>query len=167
MPSEDYARANAAAAGLDEIYHGIYVFTDPVISSQDLACSATDQQGVGRSVGEMIAFIKKQKSVLVGGPTPIAIDGHQGQYVDISLSPTWNKACPDVNGVLSAPILREAGNPGGWDWRITAPEKWRLVLLDLGEGDVVAIILDDSSSVSRFDELVTQAMPIVESFKFK
>ena len=39
--------------------------------------------------------------------------------------------------------------------------------LDLGEGNVVAIILDDSSSVSRFDELVTQAMPIVESFTFK
>jgi hypothetical protein len=167
MPSEDYAKANAAAAGSDEIYHGIYVFTDPAISSQDLACSASDQPGVGRSVSEMIAFIKKQKSLLVGAPTPIVIDGHQGQYVDISLSPTWNKACPDVNGVLSAPVLREAGKPGGWDWRITAPEKWRLVLLDLGEGSVVAIILDDSSSVSRFDELVTQAMPIVESLTFK
>ena len=48
-----------------------------------------------------------------------------------------------------------------------APEKWRLILLDLGDSNVIAIILDDSSSVSRFDDLVTQAMPIVESFTFK
>ena len=119
------------------------------------------------TVDEMIAFIKKQKSLLVGGPTPIVIDGHQGQYLDLSLSPTWNKACPDMNGVLSAPVLREAGNANGWDWRMSAPEKWRLILLDLGDSNVVAIIVDDSSSVSRFDELVTQAMPIVQSFTFK
>jgi hypothetical protein len=72
-----------------------------------------------------------------------------------------------VKGVLSAPVLREAGNATGWDWRMTAPEKWRLTLLDLGDSNVVAIIIDESSSVSRFDELVRQAMSIVESFKFK
>ena len=109
LPSSDYSGATAGTP--DEVYHGIYVFTDPAISSQDLACSASDQPGVGRSVDEMIAWIKKQKSLLVGGPTPIVIDGHQGQYVDLSLSPTWNKACPDMNGVLSAPVIREAGNP--------------------------------------------------------
>jgi hypothetical protein len=164
-PSIDYVPP--AAGGTAETYHGIYVFTDPAISSQDLACSASEQRGVGRSVDEMIAFIKTQKSLRVGDPSPIVIDGHQGQYLDLSLSPTWNKACPDANGVLSAPVLREAGNVNGWDWRMSAPEKWRLILLDLGGGKVVTIILDDSSSPSRFDDLVAQAMPIVESFTFK
>ena len=165
VPSSDYAPP--VANGQGEVYHGIYVFTDPAVSSQDLACSATDQPGVGRTVDEMIAFIKTQKSLLTGAPTPIVIDGHHGQFIDLSLSPTWNKACPDMNGVLSVPVLREAGNRDGWDWRMSAPEKWRLILLALGDSDVITFIIDDSSSVSRFDDLVTQAMPIVESFKFK
>ena len=165
LPSGDYDGATAGTP--DEVYHGIYLFTDPAISSQDLACSASDQPNVGRSVNEMIAFIKNQKSLLVDGPTPIVIDGHPGQYVNLSLSPTWNKACPEMDGVLSAPLLREAGTANGWDWRMSAPEKWRLILLDLGDSNVVAIILDDSKSASSFDELVTQAMPIVQSFKFK
>jgi hypothetical protein len=160
VPSGDYAAAP------DQSYRGIYVFTDPAIASQDLACSASDQPGVGRSVGELIASIKKQKSLLAGAPTPIVIDGHQGQSIDLSLSPTWNKGCPDENGVM-APVLREAGNTNGWDWRMTASERWRLILLDLGDSHVVAIIIDDSKDVSSFDDLVTQATPIVESFKFK
>ena len=143
------------------------MFTDPAIASQDLACSATDQPGVGRSVDELIAFIKKQKSLLAGDPTPIVIDGHQGQSIDLSLSPTWNKGCPDENGVMMAPVLREAGNTNGWDWRMSAPERWRLILLDLGDSNVVAIIIDDSKGASSFDDLVSQAMPIVQSFKFK
>lgn len=165
LPTSDYA--STAAGGPDEIYHGIYLLTDPAISSQDLACRGSDQPGVGRSVDEMIAFIKKQKSLLVDGPTPIVIDDHPGLYVDLSLSPTWNKSCPDMKGVLSAPVPREAVDRDGWDWRMSAPEKWRLILLDLGDSNVVAFILDDSSSVSRFDELVTQTMPMVESFRFK
>jgi len=161
VPSSDYAAAP------DQAYRGIYVFTDPAIASQDLACSASDQPGVGRSVGELIASIKKQKSLLAGDPTPIVIDGHQGQSIDLSLSPTWNKSCPDDKGVLAAPVLREAGSTNGWDWRMSAPERWRLILLDLGDSNVVAIIIDDSKGVSSFDDLVTQATPIVESFKFK
>ena len=160
VPSTEYA------AQPDQSYRGIYVFTDPAIASQDLACSASEQ-GVGWSVDELIAFIKKQKSLLAGDPTPIVIDGHQGQSIDLSLSPTWNRSCPDMNGVLSAPVLREAGNTNGWDWRLTAPEQWRLILLDLGDRNVVAIIIDDSKGASSFDDLVTQAMPIVQSFKFK
>ena len=167
VPSADYAKAKAAAAGSDEVYHGIYVLTDPAISSQDSACSASEQPGVGRSVSEMVSFIKNQKSLLVGSPTSIDIDGHQGQFVDISLSPTWNKACPDMNGVRSVPGLREAATTNGWDWRVSAPEKWRLILLDLGQNNVLAIILDDSTSASRFEDLVAKAMPIVESFRFK
>jgi hypothetical protein len=165
VPSSVYAGAPNGTA--EETNRGIYVFTDPAIASQDLACSATDQPGVGRSVDELMAFLKKQKSLLAGDPTPIVIDGHHGQSIDLSLSPTWNKGCPDENGIMTAPVLREAESTNGWDWRMTSPERWHLILLDLGDSNVIAIVIDDSVSAASFDDLVTQAMPIVESFKFK
>ena len=43
----------------------------------------------------------------------------------------------------------------------------RLIYLDIGQGTTVVVVaLDDNSSPSRFDGLVAQAMPIVETFEF-
>jgi hypothetical protein len=115
----------------------------------------------------MIRWLTNEDRLVVSAPTSIVIGGRQGKVVDVALSPDYTQACPGMNGVPSAPVLREAGSVDGWDWRMSAPEHWRLILLDLGSGDVVAIFIDDSSTPSRFDELVAQAMPIVQSFTFK
>ena len=48
---------------------------------------------------------------------------------------------------------------------IAGVERERLILLDLGQGDVVAIRIF-SHDPARFDALVAEAMPIVESFRF-
>ncbi len=164
MPSRDYAKSPSS----DTPYHGIYVFTDPVISTQDAACTEGEQPGVGRTVDDLVGWITRQPSLEVSQPESIVIDGYQGTFVDVALSSMWDQECPGM-GVPSAPVLHEADQTSGegWDWRMSAPERWRLLLLDLGEGDVVAIFIDDSSDPSRFDELVAQAMPIVKSFDFK
>ncbi len=53
-----------------------------------------------------------------------------------------------------------------WTWGTGANEQQRYIFLDLGDGDVVMIVID-SSYPDRFDDLVAQAMPIIESFTFK
>ena len=161
MPQTDYARATDSSP-----YHAIYVFPDPAISAQDADCSAAPQPGVGRSVAALTVWIVGQKSLTVSAPTDITINGRAGKAFDVRLAPTWKKTCPEMGGKFTAPLLRMGDDSGGWDWRMSAPERWHLILLDIGEGNVVAIIIDDSSSPSRFDELVTQAMPIVLSFQF-
>jgi hypothetical protein len=164
VPASEYVANPAPTAP----YHAILVFSHPVISAQNAACSPADQPGVGRSVDALVSWITQQASLVVSAPTPIDIDGYHGTYVDVSLSPAWKQTCPDMGGVLGAPVIREADTgPSAWDWRMSAPERWRLVLLDLGTGNVVAIIVDDSSTPSRFDELVTQAMPIIQAFTFQ
>ncbi len=104
--------------------------------------------------------------LVVSDPTPITIDGRSGTMLDLSLSPIWTQTCPDMNGVPTAPVIRKADDGWAWDWRLAAPDHWRLILLDIADGKALAIVIDDSSQPSRFDELVAQAMPIVESFQF-
>lgn len=44
-------------------------------------------------------------------------------------------------------------------------ERQRLLLVDLGGGDVVAIVVD-APDPTRFDELVNAAMPVIGSMQF-
>ena len=48
---------------------------------------------------------------------------------------------------------------------MSGAEKLRLVFVDLG--GQVALIVIDSTDPDRFDDLASQAMPIVGSFKFR
>ncbi|MFL5683939.1 MAG: hypothetical protein ACJ77O_12445, partial [Chloroflexota bacterium] len=48
---------------------------------------------------------------------------------------------------------------------IVGAEKVRLVFIDVG--GQVALVVVDSSDAARFDDLATQAMPIIQSFKFQ
>ena len=106
----------------------------PPSPQQDLACSASEQ-GVGRSVGELIASIKKQKSLLSGDPTPIVIDGHQGQcHRPVALADVERNPARDMNGVCTQRSSREAGRHewlaiGGMTRRRSGD---RLILLDSG-----------------------------------
>ena len=62
-------------------------------------------------------------------------------------------------------LLTEAGGAGD-PFAIGALDRVRLVFLDLGGGDIVMVDVL-SSDAARFDSLVAQAMPIIESFNFE
>lgn len=102
-------------------------------------------------------------------PQPITIDGHAGQMVDVSIAPSWTQRCPEVPDRILM-LFTETGRdmtgsgleqPGLW-----RTDKMRVVLLDLGDGDVVLIDMV-ARDPANFDALIDQAMPIVESLKFK
>jgi hypothetical protein len=86
--------------------------------------------------------------------------------VDVRVNPSWKTSCGSETVPIAA-FLTMAGQPSNADvFGIEAGSRVRLVLLDLGGGDVVLINVY-SSNPSRFDELVQQAMPIIQSLKFE
>jgi hypothetical protein len=152
----------------DQPFHEITVFRNPVYSSQDAACSATNQPGVGRTPDDVIGALAKQRSLTVGPPGSLTIGGHRARYIDVRLASTWKQSCPDASGDLVAPVLREdSGNADSWDFRVATNERVRVILVDLGSNDVLAILLDDSTSQARFDELVAASIPVIETFEFE
>lgn len=115
----------------------------------------------------MAARIALIPSLEVGAPTSITIAGTSGAVFDVALKEDWSRFCPVGGGV---PVLRQGGKATegseGWDRRMVAAERWRLILLDVAQGKTLAIVIDDSSVPSRFDDLVAAAMPIVTTFEF-
>jgi len=149
-------------------YQKIQVVAHPAIAAQDASCSPSDQPGVQPTAAAMIHAITQLPSVTASAPTQISINLLRGQMVDLSLAPSWSGICPAMGGTRSAPLLHQAGSGDqGWAWRVSAPERWRLIVLDLGGGNLAAIALIDSGTQGSFNELAAEAMPIVRSMRFK
>jgi len=165
VPAAEYAKNDGS--GLDS-WHGIYVAARPEAMLQDAQCSNGPKPGVGRTLAELTTWVAEHPGLDATRTQDITIGGHPATVTDIAVAGDWTQTCPDVPG--GAPVVdlfREArqGEPQ-WNWGIGVGERQRVILIDLGGDRTVLVLIDDSSSPSQFDELVAQAMPIVESFEF-
>ncbi|HEY5519835.1 MAG TPA: hypothetical protein VIK08_04180 [Candidatus Limnocylindrales bacterium] len=102
-------------------------------------------------------------NIVVTQPTAVTIDGYSGGYVDITATaepaPSGAGRSPTYCGT-DVPYLYAAGDAQS----IPVGQKQRLVLLDLPDGNLVAVIVWADSS--QFDALVTAAMPVIQSMTF-
>jgi hypothetical protein len=129
--------------------------TQPTAMGQDQPCSDTVAAGVGRTVNSLVTWLRTVPGLVTTAPTAITIDGHPGKWLDVRLDPAWKKTCPGE----TAPIVTYL-NPGT---AISGTERERLILLDLGGGDVLATVVW-ARDQATFDPFVQEAMPIIQSF---
>jgi hypothetical protein len=137
----------------------IGVFTQPTAMNQDRPCSDEVEPGVGRTVDDLVEWLQTVPGLIATSPSELTIDGHPGQWLDLRRNPSWTKTCEGGSAETLVAFL----NPGiavGEDQRV------RLILLDLGDGDVVAIGIWTRDQAT-LDEFVPEAMPIIESFTFE
>jgi hypothetical protein len=166
MRSADYAVASDPKDGTKDL---VEFYARPGIALQDETCEPQVKPDTGRSVDELIAHVTQHPGLVASTPQPITIDGNAGQMVDVSIAPSWTGRCPEVPDRILI-LFTETGRdmtgsgleqPGLW-----RTDKMRIVLLDLGDGDVLLVDLL-ARDPANFDALVSEAMPIVESLKFK
>jgi hypothetical protein len=132
--------------------------TQPSAMNQDKPCSDTDQPGVTRSVDALVTWLQTVPGLVTTTPTAITIDGHPGQWVDIRLDPAWKKKCADGTGPIVTYMM-----PGT---AVKGTERERLILVDLGDGDVLQILVWTKDQAA-FDGFIPDAMAVIESFRFK
>ena len=170
-PSADYARETPDGPP-NGVFHEIYVFAEPAASVQNGRCDQKPDTTIGRTVDALGAWLARQPSLATTTPTPITIGGQAGTVIDITMRASWTKACPGESSP-SAQYLAPAGTPPDpWGVGINKGERQRLILLDLGGGHVLGVLIDDRNDragpdPARFNALVQQAMPIIQSFTFK
>jgi hypothetical protein len=158
MKSDGYAHLNDP----DLKDESIYVFGHPQASSQEKGCPSAPQDGVGLTAGAIMAAITSRAAFTATTPRTITINGRSGLWTDLRLDPSWKQSCDfRDDGSPVAPILY--ANTGLSAVDATARE--RLVLLDIGHGDTVAIEIF-AADPPDWDSYVAEAMRIVESMQF-
>jgi hypothetical protein len=153
-PSADYA----SGARLAHPARWIAVLRDAAPESQATACSGIVQTGVDRTPKAFLAWLRTVPGLEVGKAHPIRIDGRAGAYADLAVDDTTLVPC---GGEAAVEYMITWGGPEA----IVPGERQRLILLDNGNGGLVAIQIH--SRATTYDAFVTSAMPIVESLSFR
>jgi len=157
----------------------VRVEAHPVALAADSLCAGKADPSVGTSMAELVAFIEGHPGVVVKDSQRITLDGHPAHQLDIDVSPTWTAACPDSTDFVSFVPLLGDGRSLAADGTVTdswwlgigaapgsqASSPVRLILADLGGGDVVAIFMAAYQPADQ-PAFVAEAMPVVESFHF-
>jgi hypothetical protein len=163
-PAQDYALETATGPEPDA-FHAIYLHPHPAATTQTRDCSEGAVVDGPRTVDDLVAWVRSLSALSVTEPMPIVIDDHPGQMIDVSLEPGQGSTCPDASAPFVDFLAYAGGATDGWVWGIQEGERQRIIFLDLGVGDVVMVAID-STHPDRYDELVSQAMPIIESLRF-
>lgn len=165
-PSADYAKETADGPAVGA-YHEIWLFTHPTANKAAPACGRSADSTVKPTVDGLLAWLAKDAAISATKPTAITIDGHPGKWVDIRLASSWTTTCGGGPGRPERSFFAypsDADNDA-WMANLAGQERDRVILLDL-DGTTVGILID-SSDPARFEDLVSQAMPIIQSFRFQ
>ena len=160
-PAADYANEGPAGAAVGA-YYELDVFPHPLAAIQDLGCSGTVDTSVAETPEAFAAWIASQASfdVLDGGALTVA--GYPAVALDVQLAAGYTAVCSGESVPSADYLLLRDDSGHGFTPRLRGPEVARLILVDIGGGDLLAVLID-SSDPARFDDLVAASMPIVTS----
>jgi hypothetical protein len=124
-------------------------------------CPSEAEPGVGTDRAALAAWILAHPGLVVTEQAAVTIDGLQATVLDLAVAATWSETCDETNPFVAAPLFI-----GDYHWAVAKGDRMRVILVDLPAGTTVAITVDPEDP-ARFDALVGEAMPIIESFDFK
>ncbi len=160
-PTADFALDRA---GSPDGLHEIELHWQYAANAQNAGCTSEELTSVPRTVDGLVDWIRTVPSLDAHAPSQITIHGLHGMWLDVGVSPSWKTSCPGETQPIAL-VLTEAGNAGD-TFAIVGSARVRLIFLDLGAGDILMVNVL-SANPARFDSLVAQAMPIIESFIFE
>jgi hypothetical protein len=173
VPAADYAgeAGDPAAAAAS---HGVSVYGWTPRLAQTDDCSPQLEPGPSATVDDLAAWVAGRQGVEATTPTALTIGGRPAKMLDVAVAADWTATCPVGDGssqipavaLLSADVGSDLVPFAGWDGWLRAGQRMRLVFVDIGGGSTATIAIYDSSSPSRFDELVAAAMPVIATFEF-
>jgi hypothetical protein len=128
-----------------------------------LDCTNRPDLSVGTSSDAMTTWLSTHPAIDATEPRPVRLGAATGSYVDVQLAVRARAramTCPYGRQL----VTRHPDGPQGWG--IGPTDKIRLYVLDLPGSDTVTILVDSPSGGSKFQDLMDQTVPVVESFNF-
>ena len=158
--------ANLAAARAGNPFHtSVELQRDLAVTSAE--CEEEPEPGVGRTSMEMINALSSRPGLIATGPQPIDLGGLAGFWIDLRIDPEWTGTCPWAPGPTVPLVIDPRVPPGtGLHWGVVPDERFRFIVLDTLDTDGTILISIWSDSADRWEGLLADAMPIVESFTF-
>jgi len=159
MHGDDYAAGgvNVGANPPD----AVSLLVNPFAARLHAGCPAEREAGIGADRANLGAWLLAHPGLDVTQQADISIDGREASVFDLALADGWTETCPENPPFVAAPIFYN-----GYHFALGKDDLMRVILLDVGPGATAAITIE-VQDISTYDQLIAEAMPIVESFDFK
>ncbi|MDF2735999.1 MAG: hypothetical protein K0S97_2623 [Chloroflexota bacterium] len=111
-------------------------------------------------------LIAEHPGLDAGEPQEITIGGRSGWMVDATADAGWSGVCSGAPTPVTLLFGEDGKNASdGRAWGAMVTEASRYIFLELADQTVV--LIEIAATTDRFDVLLAEAMPIVESFVFE
>ena len=144
----------------------LYVVGQPfaAVGGGDCGSSAKPSVGDRRTPADLVAFLQAQSWLVVSKPVTDSIDGHPTTVVDLSVASGAKAGCPGDAAPNGNYLVGYGQEP--WNLEVDGQRKVRVMLIDLGGGDVVGVVMEGANAAA-LDAFVSEATPIVRSLHFE
>ena len=138
----------------------ISVLGRPGAATED--CLETNVTGVGSSAADLVGWLAEHPGLITSEPESVVVGGLPATSVMIEASQDWTGTCDPENPFAAVPIFYRQDS---WHWALNVGQRYHITLVDLGDGDTVAIVVDTADDAD-LDIFVETVRPIIESFEF-
>jgi hypothetical protein len=159
-PTSEYATETKDGA-TGNVYPMIFVLSQAQVALKGETCPDQGDSGLAHGYADLVSYVQGLPALAVSNVSTFTIGGFPATGMDLRVAPTWTGQCADIG----APSYGYLAN-GGQGVSLIDPMRQRLILVDTGGGDVVAVVIQAVDAAS-FDGFVAEAMPIVQTFQFK
>lgn len=163
----DYAGEQANGNVPTGLEGDVLVLAQPypiVDGDQDCFPRASPALDAPRSPTEIATFLAAQPWLDASAPSTSTIGGHAAIAFDLAIKPGTKPGCPEDTDAHGEYLT--VFGPDSWMLGLAGNQRAHLVLIDIGQGDVVAVALQARNAAELAGHVAT-AMPVIASFRFE
>jgi hypothetical protein len=165
MTSDRYAEASPDGLPNGQL-EDVTVVARPLPNKVTTACDSQPVTSVPTTVDGFIDWIVGQPSLQATAPHPITVDGRPAKYVDVNLAPGWTQGCANEPSSGPTSVFLTNASPTAQAWGIGAGEHLRVVIIDIGGGDI-AMAWVDSTYEDSWPVFFQNGTEIIAGMQFK
>lgn len=136
----------------------ITILSNPGAATED--CLETNVPGVGSN--ELLGWLAEHPGLITSEPQRTVVGGRTASSVTIEASEEWTGTCDTENPFPAVPVFYRQNS---YHWALIVGTRYHVTLVELGDGDTVAIVVDTADDAD-LEAFVETARPIIESFEF-
>jgi hypothetical protein len=129
-----------------------------------LDCGEGTVPGIGFGRQDLVDWLTSHPGLVATNVEEWTVGGLPATSLIIEGAEEWTGTCDEDSPFAAVPIFFRP-DEGGYHWALNVGTRLHVTLIDIGDGDTVAVIVDTADD-ENLEAFVEEALPIIETFQF-
>lgn len=163
-PQSEYAKFEVSSTACYDCpgdKDAVSILGNPGAATPDCG-EETNVEGVGFGAQDLVDWLRQHPGLDTTEPESRSINGLSALSLYIEARTDWTGTCDVENPFVAVPVFYRVD---GYHWALDVGERYHVTLIDLGDGNTVAVMVDTADDAD-LEAFVQQVDPIIESLEF-